>query len=149
MTNPRADLSETYREMSDEELQERWIDGHLTEIAMEVARAEFFRRGMQLPEISTREYDDAASASEETVTFVTVARSLSPWELDILRARLAGDGISSFVVDGNINRMNSLWSVAVGGARLLVPQQKAEQAQEIIAYVKSGRLAWRDGDDVG
>ena len=78
MTNPRADLSETYREMSDEELQERWIDGHLTEIAMEVARAEFFRRGMQLPEISTREYDDAASASEETVTFVTVARSLKP-----------------------------------------------------------------------
>ena len=149
MTNPRADLSETYREMSDEELQERWIGGHLTEIAMEVARAEFFRRGMQVPEISTRENDDAASASEETVTFVTVARSLSPWDLDILRARLAGDGISSFVVDDNINRMNSLWSVAVGGARLLVPQQQAEQAKEIIAYVKSGRLAWRDGDDVG
>jgi hypothetical protein len=92
---------------------------------------------------------DAATDSEETVTFVTVARSLVPSELHILRARLEGDGIPSFVVDDNITRMNSLWSVAVGGARLLVPQQLAADAKQIIAHVKSGRFALREGDDLG
>jgi hypothetical protein len=148
MSNPRADLSETYRDMSDEELLERWIDGHLTELAMEVARAEFSRRGIQAPEVATEQNADDAANAEHSVTFVTVARSLIPWELDILRARLQSDGIASFVVDDNVNRMNSLWSIAVGGVRLLVPQQLATEAKEIIGHVKSGRFALGEGDDV-
>ena len=149
MANPRAELSETYREMSGEELMELWIDGNLTEIATEVARAEFSRRGIQAPELAPPENADGAAGAQETVTFATVARSLIPSELHILRARLEGDGIPSFVVDDNITRMNSLWSVAVGGARLLVPQQLAEEAKQIIDHVKSGRFALREGDDVG
>ena len=150
MPNPRADLTDTYRDMSDEELMERWLDGHLTDVAMDVARAEFSRRGIAAPEVVPREDDDdEGPGSEEAVRFVTVARSLIPSELHILRARLEGDGIPAFVVDDNITRMNSLWSVAVGGARLQVPQQRAAEAKQIIAYVKSGRFALGEDDDLG
>jgi|SRR6266850_6812398 hypothetical protein len=148
MSNPRADLSETYRDMSDEELLERWIDGHLTELAMEVARAEFSRRGIQPPEVAKEPNADETADAQDSVTFVTVARSLIPWELDILRARLESDGIPSFVVDGDVNRMNSLWSIAVGGVRLLVPQHLATEAKQIISHVRSGRFALGEGDDV-
>jgi len=149
MTNPRADLSETYRDMSEEELTERWVGGQLTDVAMEVARDEFARRGIQLPEIAQLEGVGEPTGPEETVTFVTVARSLTPSDLDVLRARLEGDGIASFVVDDNITRMTSLWSIAVGGARLLVPQRQAAQAKQIIDLVRSGALALREGDDLG
>jgi hypothetical protein len=134
--------------MSDEELMERWTGGQLTELAMEVARAEFSKRGIQPPQVATQAGADEPAAEEETVTFVTVARSLVPWDLEILRARLEADGIASFVVDGDINRMNSLWSIAVGGVRLLVPQQQAAQARQIISDVKSGKFALREGDEV-
>lgn len=92
-------LVEIYRAMSDEELIERWVTGNLTEAAMSVAWSEFTRRGIQPPYVvSTGRVDDAAD-TDETVTFVTVARSLIPSELHILRARLEGDGIPSFIVD--------------------------------------------------
>jgi len=149
MPDPRPELYETYRQMSDEELLERWIDGNLTEVAMDVARAEFARRGFQPPEVAPHASTDEAPGTEETITFVTVARSLIPSDLQILRARLEADGIPSFVIDDNITRMNSLWSVAIGGAKLLVPQQLALEAKQIIGFVKSGRFALREGDDAG
>jgi hypothetical protein len=84
---------------------------------------------------------ESSPGAGETVTFVTVARSLIPSELYVLRGRLEGDGIPSFVLDDNIVRMNSLWSVPVGGARLLVPQPLAAEAREIIKLLRAGRFA--------
>lgn len=149
MLDSCADLSETYRDMSDDELMELWTDGHLTEMAMAVASAELSKRGIQPPELAPPEIADEEIGIEEAVTFVTVARSLVPSELHILRARLEGDGIPSFVLDDNITRMNSLWSVATGGARLLVPQRLAAEAKQIIEHVRSGRFSLRESDDVG
>jgi hypothetical protein len=146
MEDPRAGLAEIYRDMSDEELIQRWTDGHLTQIAMQVARDEFSRRGIEPPQVAREDASDA-TGSEETVTFVTLARSLAPGELQILRARLESDGIPAFVVDDNINRMT--WSIAVGGARLLVPQQFAAEARQIIDLVRSGRFSLRQDDDLG
>ena len=148
MEDPRADLGDVYRDMSDEELLRRWSEGQLTDVAMDVAREEFSRRGIEPPPIAQAEASDA-TGSEETLTFVTVARSLVPTELQILRARLEGDGIPALVVDEGINRINSLWSIAVGGARLLVPQQFATDAKQIIALVRSGTFSLREGDDLG
>jgi hypothetical protein len=146
MPNPRKELSETFRDMSNAELLERWTEGKLTELAMEVALAEFSRREIQAPEVAPQDTVDKEAGSGDTVAFVTVARSLIPSDLHILCARLEADGIAAFVVDDNITRMNSLWAVAVGGARLLVPQQDAAEAMRIIDYVRSGRFALRDGD---
>jgi hypothetical protein len=149
MPDPRAELSETYAEMGDAELMERWSDGNLTEVAMEVARGEFAKRGMAPPQIKPQQNTDALADSGEAVTLVTVARSLVPTQLHILQARLEAEGIPSFVVDADITRMNSLWAVAVGGARLLVPERHAAEAQQIIAYVRAGRFALGEGEDVG
>jgi hypothetical protein len=146
MEDPRAGLAEIYRDMSDDELIQRWTDGHLTQIAMQVARDEFSRRGIEPPQVAREDASDA-TGPEETVTFVTLARSLAPGELQILRARLESDGIPAFVVDDNINRMT--WSIAVGGARLLVPQQFAAEARQIIDLVRSGRFSLRQDDDLG
>jgi hypothetical protein len=132
--------------MSDEELMERWLEGNLTDIAVEVARDEFFRRGTTPPDLPPRERPERTTDTEETVTFVTVARSLIPSDLHVLHARLEGDGIPSLVVDDNIARMNSLWSVAVGGARLLVPQQFAAEANEVISLLRAGRFALGEND---
>ena len=146
MSNAREELLEIYREMSDEELIERWIAGNLTEIAMSVAWAEFSRRGIQPPYVRSSAQAGDATGTEEPVTFVTVARSLIPSELYILRARLEGDGIRSFIVDDNLTQMNPLWAVAVGGARLLVPQQHARDALQIIHLLQSGRFALQEAE---
>jgi len=146
MSNPRDDLTETYRDMSEEELMDRWATGNLTEVAMAVARAEFLKRRIQPPEMAPAEIVEPETGIEETVIFVTVARSLIPSELHILRARLEADGIRSFVADDNTTQANSLWSVAVGGARLLVAQELAEEARQIIDLMKSGKFALRESD---
>jgi hypothetical protein len=148
MEDPRADLGDAYRDMSDEELLRRWSEGQLTDVAMDVAREEFSRRGIEPPPLARVEAAEP-TGPEEALTFVTVARSLVPTELQILRARLEGDGIPALVVDEGINRINSLWSIAVGGARLLVPQQFAADAKQIIALVRSGKFSLREGDDLG
>jgi hypothetical protein len=82
---------------------------------------------------------------------VAVARSLAaaPGDLEILRARLAGDGIPSFIYDGNTAQMNALWSIALGGTRLMVPGVHAAAAREIIALVRSGAFELGEDEDVG
>jgi hypothetical protein len=149
MEDPRVGLAEIYRDRSDEELMQRWTEGRLTQIAMEVAREEFSRRGIEPGPVLQDDEAAAATEPQETVTFVTLARSLVPGELQILRGRLESEGIPAFVIDDNINRMTSLWSIAVGGARLLVPQQFAAEARQIIGLVKSGKFSVREDDDTG
>jgi hypothetical protein len=89
---------------------------------------------------------DPALDEQAADTFVTVARSLDPWNLQILRARLAADGVAAYVADENINCMNSLWAVAVGGTRLQVAQRDAEAARRIVALLESGAFALGDDD---
>lgn len=139
-----ADLTETYRSLSDEELLRRWSEGRLTPTAAAAARSELSRRGLSRPEGLRRR---GAVESDDPLAFVTVARSMSLSRLQILKARLDAEGISSFVADQEMNRMISLYTVALGGMRLMVPRKLAAEASEIIALVKSGRLAYREGDD--
>jgi hypothetical protein len=89
---------------------------------------------------------EPAAAAPAPETFVTLARSLDPWNLQILRARLAADGIAAYVADENINCMNSLWAVAVGGTRLQVARRDAEAARCIVALLESGAFALDDDD---
>jgi hypothetical protein len=149
MPDYREDINETYRNMSNDELMELWIGGNLTEVAISVARDEFRRRGFQPPEVAPVGIAEDRTGIEETVAFVTVARSLIPSELHILHARLDGDGIPSFIADDNLTQMNPLWSIAVGGARLLVRQDRAEEAKQIIDLLESGRFALRESDGDG
>ncbi len=80
---------------------------------------------------------------------VEVARSMGsgPGELEILRARLTSENIPCYIADANTNAMNALWSVALGGTRLMVPAAHASAAREIVALVRSGAFELGDDED--
>ena len=143
MNITRDELVETYRNMGTEELLDHWESGTLTELATEVATAEFARRGIALPNADTVSADADETALEET-DFETVARSYTPTDMHILRGRLEADGIRAFVIDDNINQTNSLLAVATGGVRLQVARSQAPEALRIIAEVKAGERVLDD-----
>jgi len=145
----RNELADTFRQIGDEELIERWRSGNLTETAVEVARAELARRGISAPELTRIEPADENPGTQGDVSFATVARSLEPFQIEMLRARLKAEGIEAFAVDAGINQINPLVSIAVGGVRLMVPRESADEARRIVELVKAGRFALRDDDDLG
>jgi hypothetical protein len=145
MSDHREELSDTFNQMSDEELIERWSSGKLTEVAAEVARAEFARRQIAVPEVIQPESVDEEGPQHD-VSFATVARSLEPLQIEMLRARLEAEGIEAFAVDEGINQVNNLISIAVGGVRLMVPKESADEARRIIQLVRSGKFALRDDE---
>jgi hypothetical protein len=149
MSDQRSELSETFCGMGDDELIERWASGKLTEIAVEVARAELARRGIAVPDVTSNEPGDDDTGPPTKVSFVTVARSLEPLQMEMLRARLQAEGIAAFTVDAGINQINPFYSIAVGGVRLMVPRQSAEEARRIIELVRSGAFRLREDDDLG
>lgn len=146
MSDHRDELSDTFSRMSDDELLERWHSGNLTEIAVEVARAEFARRQIAVQDFVRFEPVEEDSGPQSEVSFATVARSLEPLQIEMLRARLQAEGIDAFAVDAGMNQVNALYSIAVGGVRLMVPRESAEEARRIIGLVKSGRFALRDDE---
>jgi hypothetical protein len=146
MPDTYGGLDATFAAMSDEELLERWNGGQLTDIAVEAARAELQRRGTPVSGYRSAESSTTGGVDDHGQRdFVVVERSLAPGDLQMLRARLEGDGIPSLIADGETNRMNPLWSIALGGTRLLVPRKFEETAREIIALVKAG--AFTLGED--
>ena len=146
MSDHREELSETFARMSDEELIERWSTGYLTDTAVEVAQAEFTRRQISPPDAVRSEPSTEESGPQSDVSFTTVARSLEPLQIEMLRARLQAEGITAFAVDAGINQVNALVAIAVGGVRLMVPHEFADEAKRIIQLVKSGRFALRDDE---
>lgn len=88
-----------------------------------------------------------SSADDESL--VTVEQSLDAGVIEALRARLQAEGIPAFAVDSGINQLNPLYSIAVGGVRLMVPREAAAEARRLIALIKSGQLAARDDDVKG
>jgi hypothetical protein len=149
MCSQRTELAEAFRSMGEDELIERWRSGNLTEIAVEVARAEFATRAIQVPPFEAAEAHAVDRAAPSSVSFVMVARSLEPWQIEILRARLQAEGIDAFVADGGINKANPFYSIAVGGVRLMVPQASSAQALRIVELVRSGQFALRDDEETG
>jgi hypothetical protein len=150
MQDARSGLAGAFGAMSDEELLERWRGGQLTDIAVEVARAELLRRGLAAPDYRAEEDRGPDTEPDEGPhDFVVLERSLAPGELEMLRARLEGEGIPSYIADGDTNRMNPLWSIALGGTRLLVARQYEATAREVIALLRAGAFRLEEGEDAG
>jgi hypothetical protein len=146
MEDLRTCLSQSFSEMSDEELMERWCGGYLTDVAVEIARTEFSLRGVQPPAYVAKEVD-MGPVDEEPSDLVEVARSQALVELEVLAARLRSEGIPPLIVNENTNRMGPQFSNTAGGARLLVPSQFARDAMEIVALVKAGVFTLGETDE--
>ena len=63
----------------------------------------------------------------------TVARYSLPYEAHLARARLESEGIPAFVADEHTINMQWLYSDALGGVRLQVPEPWALRALSVLA----------------
>jgi hypothetical protein len=92
-------------------------------------------------------------ARDDDGDYVTVARRLDPIAAELLRGRLAADGIPALLADAHLVQTYSLWAAALGGVRVMVPASWVPQALRAIAAVEHGDLALDDaalaGDDAG
>ena len=64
---------------------------------------------------------------------VTVSRYSFPYEAHLARALLESEGIPAFVADEHTINMQWLYSDAMGGVRLQVPEDWAQQAWDVLA----------------
>ena len=74
------------------------------------------------------------------MALTTVARFQNPVSAHIARARLEAEGIPAFLADEHLVGVQWLYSDAVGGVKLNVPDPFAEAALEVVARDHSGDL---------
>ena len=139
----REELVESFRLLSDEALLRRYRSGDLSETAQMIAVAELQLRGIELAEAPEAPELDMPeeTAAESTRGMVTIARLLDPTEAHILLGRLEAEGIPAFIADQQLVQTNRLWTIALGGVRLQVPEVLAQQAQAVITALREGRYA--------
>ncbi|UWZ82217.1 putative signal transducing protein [Occallatibacter riparius] len=126
MTPSPEELAAQYAQMSETELMElaHSYDG-LLETAQAALRAEFARRGLEPPLVQDPE-------EPEFRHLVTVRRYRDLTEAMVGRSLLESAGISAWIADEHIVRMNWFLSNSVGGMRLQVDEQDEAAALEIL-----------------
>jgi hypothetical protein len=125
----RERLAALYSGMVDEELN-KLLDAadELSETAREALKAEIERRGGHV------EYEwEPASPEPDHPKLVPVARFRDLEQATIARGLLQSAGIDCFLADENMVRMDWFWSNMIGNMRLLVREEDAEAAAEILA----------------
>ena len=75
----------------------------------------------------------------------TIASYSFPYEAHIAKARLDSEGVPAFVADEQTINMQWLYSNAMGGVRLQVPDQFVAQARTILAQDYSDELEQEQG----
>lgn len=128
----RARLAAVYAAMSDVELQEVADDADsLTDVARTTLRAEMLRRGMEGP-------PEVAPAAElrgkepHVPRPVMVGRYRDLPVATVAKSILESAGIEAFLVDDNVIRLDWAISNALGGIKLLVREEDAAAARELL-----------------
>src|SRR5262245_9640764 len=111
-------LARDYQKISDEELISMLASGRLTELARGVAASELKQRGIDPERLPERAPEPEPEAS--TSGFVTVYRTMSLSEAQLLKARLAVEGITPYVADEHTVQTDQLLAPAMGGFRVRV-----------------------------
>lgn len=138
-------LHRFYEDLTDEELLHR-IQCGLTDEAHQIALSEVHRRNLRLPPAAST----VASEPEPYLgDMVILEHSLTPTEAQMLSSCLAAAGIRAVADDTNLVQANSLWSIALGGAKVRVPQTQIADAREVLAAFRRGDFALEDDFDVG
>jgi len=139
-------LKDLFSNLSDEDIIDRIKNG-LTPEAYAIACRELQSRGIEPPPISQEPI-----ASEEPPylgDMVILARDLDATEAHILASLLTTAGIHANPDDINMAQVNSLWTTAIGGAKIRVPQSQFAQAQQIFEAFNRGDFALGDDFDAG
>ena len=137
-------LKEFFNNLTDEELIARVKSGLTTE-AHAIACSELALRGIAPP--------PAEEPEEPTEPYlgdmVLLARNLKPTEAHILASCLAAAGIHAITGDTNTVQTNSLWSIALGGAKVRVPQSQLIEARRVLKAFRRGDFSIGEDFDVG
>jgi hypothetical protein len=130
-------MSVAYSSMSNEELQKVGEEpASLTDWAFEALREEMQKRGfdwadttMPLPSQITR-----SEQTEDTGNRPVILRKYRDMPSAFVeKSVLEAAGIECFLQDDNVVRMDWLWSDAIGGIKLVLRQQDAEEAEKILS----------------
>jgi hypothetical protein len=160
MQPSRDELTQRFRDMSDEELLDN-MQNDLTELAREVAAAEAGRRGLAVPLSGSRSVEGVGEAHPEPDEVVEklpahgplklCARYLNPINAQVLAACLESHGLTAVVMD-----VNTIFAAGVlfnslprGGVRVMVPESQLEAALKIRAAYDAGEFAIDENYEVG
>jgi len=137
----RERLGKLYSGMADEEL-DKLLDAadELSETAREALKAEIERRGGHV------EYEWESPSTEAHPNLVAVSRFRDLEQATIARGLLQSAGIECFLADENTVRMDWFWSNMIGNMRLMVREEDAEAAAEILAQPIAETFATDDGE---
>jgi hypothetical protein len=78
-----------------------------------------------------------------------VARYLIPMEASLVQGCLAASGIPAVLADAHLVQTDLLLAPALGGVRILVPQEYLQQAQAALEAFQRGEFALDEDADVG
>lgn len=138
----RATLAREYERISDETLLEMLASGKLIDLAREVAAAELARRGVDPRPAAPAALED--EDGDPVSAFVTLYKTMSLSEAQLLRARLQAEGIAPYVADEHTVQTDQLLAPAMGGFRVRVPRERADEARGLLAAFQAGGLALED-----
>lgn len=78
-----------------------------------------------------------------------IAQFLIPTEAHLVCGCLVAAGVPAVVCDDQLVQANLLWAPAIGGARILVPEEFMRKARETLAAYERGEYALAEDADVG
>lgn len=146
----REHLTARFRELSDQELLDRFQSDTLTPLAHEVAGIELRSRGIDhassLVDKSTATDDPPIRAEAD---LVTVAQFWNPIQANLVRSLLESEGIFVHMWGEHLGTAHMFLSVASGGVRVQVPAAQAEQAKEVIAAFERGDFSIEEQEEHG
>ncbi|GAB3467336.1 hypothetical protein GCM10027321_34620 [Massilia terrae] len=91
-------------------------------------------------------HDDAMLPGRD---LVEVARYLVPMEARLAQGCLVAAGIPAVLADEQLLQANMLLAPAVGGVRILVPQEHLQESVSVLEALKRGDFALDEDTDVG
>ena len=139
-----TELKARYEELTDAALLELWNQGTLTDVAKMVLQAEIRERGIPIPASAEAEPADEIAELDEIEfngKWITLAQYSTGPQAHILRTRLEADNIPAVVADEHQVTANWLWSNALGGVKVRVPEPYQERALEVLKKYESGDYA--------
>ena len=80
---------------------------------------------------------------------VEVARYLIPLEASLVQGCLVASGIPAVLADAHLVQTDLLLAPALGGVRILVPQDHLQEAQAVLEAFARGEFALGEDADVG
>ena len=80
---------------------------------------------------------------------VEVARYLVPLEANLVQGCLVASGIPAVLADAHLVQTDMLLAPALGGVRILVPEEHLQQAQAVLEAFARGEFELGEDADVG